>query len=246
MERVFGLAAIENLLDGQDLQLGIGGAVGGFVESGFGGLFHHRLGRLLEAEEDADLGLFAVEHADEIANLRDRHTARLDGKDNLLGLAGIVVVEVQAAIDAAVGSLLLFGGPRAHLAQRPPLKLVFVFGGQLRGSGVICRLANYVIGLLDLRAKGIGEALLDEADGEVGNVDADPAAIEALRDLDGGAAAAERVEDYVAFVGTGFDDAFEEGFGLLGGIAEALLGLRLITGMSSQMFVTCMPGISSR
>ena len=79
--------------------------------------------------------------------------------------------------------------------------------------------------LLDLRAEGVGEALLDEADGEVGDVDADPAAVEALRDLDGGAAAAEGVEDEVAFVGTGFDDAFEEGFGLLGGVAETLLGL---------------------
>jgi hypothetical protein len=59
----------------------------------------------------------------------------------------------------------------------------------------------------------------------VGDVDADPAAIEALGDLDGGAAAAERVEDYVALVGTGFDDAFEEGFGLLGWVAEAFLPL---------------------
>ena len=76
---------------------------------------------------------------------------------------------------------------------------------------------------LDFGAEGVGEALLDEADGEVGDVDADPAAVEALRDLDGGAAAAEGIENEVAFVGAGFDDAFEEGFGFLGGVAEALL-----------------------
>ena len=59
----------------------------------------------------------------------------------------------------------------------------------------------------------------------MGDVDADPAAVEALRDLNGGAAAAEGIEDEIAFVGTGFDDAFEEGFGFLGWVAETLLGL---------------------
>jgi hypothetical protein len=63
----------------------------------------------------------------------------------------------------------------------------------LRCSLVVRGLADYFVGLLDLRAEGVGEAFLDEADGEVGNVDADPAAVETLRDLDGGAAAAEGI-----------------------------------------------------
>jgi hypothetical protein len=54
----------------------------------------------------------------------------------------------------------------------------------------------------------------------VRNVDADPAAIEALGYLHRCTAATEGIEDKIAFVGTGFDDAFEEGFGLLGGVAE--------------------------
>ena len=37
MERVVRLFAVENLLDGEDLQARVGAAVGGFVESGFGG-----------------------------------------------------------------------------------------------------------------------------------------------------------------------------------------------------------------
>ena len=45
-------------------------------------------------------------------------------------------------------------------------------------------------------------------------------------DLHCGAAAAEGIEDYVAFVGRGAENAFEEGFGLLGGVAETLLGVR--------------------
>nr|WP_245639406.1 hypothetical protein [Rubellimicrobium mesophilum] len=56
----------------------------------------------------------------------------------------------------------------------------------------------------------------------MGDVDADPAAAELLRRVDGGAAAAEGLEHEVAGVGGGGDDAFEEGDGLLGGVAEAL------------------------
>ena len=114
-------------------------------------------------------------------------------------------------------------------------------------AGVVGGFADHVVGGFDLGAEGVGEALLDEADGEVGDVDADPAAVEALRDLDGGAAAAEGIENDVAFVGTGFDDAFEEGFGFLGGVAETLLGLgvdgrNVVPNVSRR----ATPGISSR
>ena len=73
--------------------------------------------------------------------------------------------------------------------------------------------------------EGVAQALLDQADGEVGDVDADPLPPELLRRVDGGAAAAERVEHHVAGVGGGGDDALEQGEGLLGGVAEAFLGL---------------------
>ena len=52
-------------------------------------------------------------------------------------------MEVEATVDAAVGSLFLIGGARAHLAQGPPLELVLVLGGQLGGSGVVGGLADY-------------------------------------------------------------------------------------------------------
>ena len=225
MGRIVGLLAVENLLDGEDLQAGLGAAVGGFVEAGFGGFAEHGFGRFLETEKDADLGLLALKDAAQVADLGDGDAASFDGKDDLLGFAGVVVVEVEAAVDAAVCAFLLICGPRADLAERPPLELVFVFGGQLRRACVVRGFADDLVGGFDLGAEGVGEALLDEADGEVGDVDADPAAVEALRDLDGGAAAAEGVEDEVALVGTGFDDAFEKGFGFLSGVAEALLGL---------------------
>ncbi len=69
------------------------------------------------------------------------------------------------------------------------------------------------------------QALLDEGDGEMRNVDADPAAVQALGHVQGGAAAAEGVQHQVAFVAAGSDDALQQGFGLLGGVAEAFFGL---------------------
>ena len=119
--RILGLLAVENLLDGEDLQAGIGAAVGGFVEAGFGGFAEHGFGGFFEAEEDADLGFFALEDADEVADLGDGDAAGLDGKDDLLGLAGVVVVEVEAAVDAAVGALLLLGGTRARPGRAPTI-----------------------------------------------------------------------------------------------------------------------------
>ena len=55
-------------------------------------------------------------------------------------------MEVEAAIDAAVGSLLLVGGPRADLAERPPLELVFVFGGECAAPCVVGGLADHFVG----------------------------------------------------------------------------------------------------
>jgi len=72
-------------------------------------------------------------------------------------------MEVEAAIDAAVGALFLVGRTRSHLAQRPPLELVLVFGGQSCRSGIVGRFADHVIGRFDLRPEGVGEALLDQA-----------------------------------------------------------------------------------
>jgi hypothetical protein len=68
VEGVFGLLAVQDLLDGEDLQPGVGGAVGGFIEAGFGGFLVHGAGWLLEAEKNADLGFLAVDYC------RDLHS----------------------------------------------------------------------------------------------------------------------------------------------------------------------------
>lgn len=48
VERVLRLLAIEDLLDGEDLEFGIGGAIGGFVDACFGGFADHWFGWFLK------------------------------------------------------------------------------------------------------------------------------------------------------------------------------------------------------
>ena len=115
VERVFGLFAVEDLLDCQDLDARVAGAVGGFVESGFGGFAEHGFCRFLEAEEDSDFGFLAFEGSTQVADLRDGDTSGFYGEENLFGFAGLVVMEVEASVDAAVGSFFLLGGARADL-----------------------------------------------------------------------------------------------------------------------------------
>ena len=75
----------------------------------------------------------------------------------------------------------------------------------------------------DLRvdAAAVTQTAGHQIDGQWLDIDAEPAAPEALRGFDGGAAAAERIEDEVALVAAGADDALEEGERFLGGVTEA-------------------------
>ena len=60
---------------------------------------------------------------------------------------------------------------------------------------------------------------------ELAEIGGDPFAPELFGHGGGRAAAAEKVGHEIAFVAAGFDDAFEQGFGLLRGIAQSLRGL---------------------
>jgi hypothetical protein len=71
--------------------------------------------------------------------------------------------------------------------------------------------------------KRVLEAPLDQCNGKMRDVDADPLPAEFFRGMNGGAAAAKGIEDDVAGVGGGGDDAFEQRDGLLRGVAEAFL-----------------------
>jgi len=66
-------------------------------------------------------------------------------------------VEVGSPVDSAVGTFLLLGGTCSNLPERPPLELVLVLFGEFSGSGVIGGFANDLVGVANLRSKGVGE-----------------------------------------------------------------------------------------
>ena len=113
------------------------------------------------------------------------------------------------AVDAVIGAFLLFDGAGAHQAQRPPLELIFVLVGQDGGFVGGDGLADGDD--FDFVAVGVAETVFDERGGELGDVYAEPSAAEFFGGVNGGAAAAEGIEDEIAGVAAGGDDAFEEG-----------------------------------
>ena len=109
---VFGLISIEELLDGENLNLRIlvAGQALGFVEAGADGFLGHRLGWWFEGDEDAEGGVLALHIASEGGDLASVDVSALDLDDDPLGLVGVVVEEVDVAVDAGVGALLASGG----------------------------------------------------------------------------------------------------------------------------------------
>ena len=112
---------------------------------------------------------------------------------------------------------------RLDQRQRPPLELVAVVVGQLPRC-VARSCGSPITSKLDV-GEHLLQAILLQGDRQVRDVDADPAAAELLRRGDGRAAATERIEHHVAGVAAGLDDAFQQGDGLLRGVAEAFGGL---------------------
>ena len=84
--------------------------------------------------------------------------------------------------------------------------MILVAFGQVAGTGQVLGCAVNLKG--DAR-KGIFETLLDQADSQVGDVDAYPLAAQFLRGVNRRAATAERIKNHVAGVAAGVDDAFE-------------------------------------
>ena len=122
-------------------------------------------------------------------------------------------------------------------AHRPFLELllgaIVAVKETLRPGQILRHAVHLEFGAL---AKGVIQPRLDQADGQMGDADADPFAPEFLGGVDRGAAAAEQVEHHIAGVGGGIQDALQRGDGFLGGIAEAISLCReippLMTGAS--------------
>ena len=165
----------------------------GGVEACFDGFLLHGTCGLLEGYEEGEVGFFALHVAFECGDLAALHIAALDLHDYALGLAAVVVEEVDVAVYARVRAFLAVArGARIHESERPPLELVAVVEREGLGAGQVFRLADDLVGS-QVFAERVVQAVSDECDGEVRDVDANPAAVEALGCGDGGSAAAEGV-----------------------------------------------------
>ena len=114
----------------------------------------------------------------EVADHRDVDVlAALDRDDGLLRRLA-VRLEIDMAVDAAIRAALLAAeGNRVDQRHSPPLELVVVLIGQrLRPADVLRRAVDFELDA----GEGVAEALLDQRDGEVGHVDADPLPAELL------------------------------------------------------------------
>src|SRR3972149_12301209 len=97
--------AVEQILDGENLDFLEFAVQRAFVEAGGGGLAAHGGGRIAEHHKHADPGALALRRLSQrTPPLRRDVLAALDLDDRLLGRLAIRL-EVQEAVDARVGAL---------------------------------------------------------------------------------------------------------------------------------------------
>src|SRR5580704_3482285 len=219
MERV---AWAEKLLDGNDLDSWKLPVVR-LEEASGRRLRDHALRRRLERQKHAHLGAFLIDGDDEILHHRRIEAlAALDRDDDFFGLLAVwfyIKKTVHAAVAAFLATFVRLG---IDHRERPFLKLVFV----LQSKRVRPAEIFWDAGDVELESgKGVFQTPLNQVNGEMSDIDADPATVQLLRGVDGGAAAAERIENQIAFVGGGGNDAFKQREGLLGRVAEVLMSL---------------------
>ena len=199
----------EEVGDGEDLDFREAAVVGAFVEAGGGGFGFHVAGGLGQGQEDADLRLLPVHGGDEVADHFHIHIlAALHGDHGLLVVAAIGL-EPDVTIDPAIGALApALVGLGVDEGEGPELEFVFVVRGQLPRRRQIAR---YAIDVECGLRKGVAQAVADEADGQMGHVDSEPAAIEFIRRMNGGAAATKGIKHHIALIGGGLEDALQQG-----------------------------------
>ena len=101
----------QKLGDGQDLEARVAARkILGFVETGRCGFDEHRLGWLAHGDESADGGFVPRQHALQVADVVHTRVSALHLHDHLLGLAALVVKEIDVTVDAAVRAFLVVPG----------------------------------------------------------------------------------------------------------------------------------------
>lgn len=220
----------EQCSDGEDLDAGVFFLPdGGVVKSCLAGGGDHFGGGFFEGDEDAKSGFLVLDGANQVADVAGFDMSGFDLDNGGAGFAFGVVNEGDDAVDAAVGAFFaLSGGWFAanglgfDEGERPPLELVAVILGKLAGGCEVEGFADDIVILAGFEVEHVFEAGFVHGNGEMGDVNADPAAVEFLSGGDGSAAAGEGVEYDITGVGGGEDDTLQQGKWFLGGVAEAL------------------------
>lgn len=151
-----------------------------------------------QGEEHARPGAFAFDHAFQVADHTDADVVtRLERDDAQSGALG---PEGEPPVKAAIGAFLAeVAGPGGDEGERSSLELkILAARSEVAGGVDVWRDA---VGGEQDGGEGIAQAFLRQADGKVGDVDADPMPPEYFRRMDGGAAAAERIKHPVAGAG---------------------------------------------
>src|ERR1035437_1330610 len=91
----------------------------------------------------------------------------------------------------------------------------------------VSRDAQHVVGGRDTVAVCVEQSLLNEVNGDVCDVYADPAPLEFDRSVNRGSATAEGVQDYVTLTAARRDDALKQFYRLLCRVAQPLARLRV-------------------
>jgi hypothetical protein len=100
------------------------------------------------------------------------------------------------------------------------LELVLVAERQIAGA---FQVLGHAVNVKANAGECVLQPLLDQADCQVRNVDADPSPTQFLCGMNGSAATAERVQHHVTLVARRSNDAFQQGQRLLGRIQAKLL-----------------------
>ena len=196
-----------------------------FIKAGSRRLLLHRAGGGVQRDKQRNLRSFPFQRSPQVPYVRHADVAAFDLDDNALGATAVVVEEIDIAVNAPVSAATTLSANRqsVYQAQSPELELiaaiVFALSRQCPRAGQVFRVADYFVGA-QVVAKPRLQTVAHQADGEVGDVNPDPAAVEAFGHYGRCAAAAERVQDEVAFVAAGADDAVQQRFRLLSRITE--------------------------
>ena len=88
----------------------------GYISSAGCGLGAHGFGRLFHGEQYANGGVLTINDAMQVTDMSGIGAAGFDRENDLLGITAVFLVEIEPAVNALIGTFLLFNGAGADQA----------------------------------------------------------------------------------------------------------------------------------